>query len=124
MLSGRRSHEFDQLRTRIIVRKKVLNEYTAEEIQSMFPGLSQNCSGYLLKLVCSESLRTAKKLYDVALEFVAVQNEHLAINHLRNTQKQLLGRSPHEKGKRKTAPSVKVTARWRKTSISKKSRKA
>jgi len=91
MLSGRRSYEFDQLRTRIIVRKKVYNDYTVEEMSAMFPGLSQECIGYMLKLACAESLRTAKKLYDVALEFTAVKGQKLTAKHLRDTQKQLFG---------------------------------
>jgi len=91
MLSGRRSYEFDQLRTRIVVRKKVFNEYTVEEMQGMFPTLNQECIGYLLKLARSESLRTAKKIYDVASEFAAAQNTTLTAKHLRDTQKQLLG---------------------------------
>lgn len=91
MLSGRRSYEFDQLRTRIVVRKKVYNEYTPEEIAAMFPGITDSCTAYMLKLACSESLRTAKKLYDVAHEFAAAQGQKLAVKHLRDTQKQLLG---------------------------------
>ncbi len=91
MLSGRRSYEFAQLRTRIIVRKKVFNEYTVPEMEAMFPHLNQECIGYLLKLACAESLRTAKKLYDVALEFAAAQGQKLTVKHLRDTQKQLFG---------------------------------
>lgn len=91
MLSGRRSYEFDQLRTRIVVRKKVFNEYTPEEIGHVFPSLNQDCTGYLLKLACAESLRTAKKLYDVAQEFATAQHQTLTVKHLRDTQKQLIG---------------------------------
>ena len=42
MLAGRRSYEFDQLRTRIVVRKKVVNDYTIEEMTAIFPGVSQD----------------------------------------------------------------------------------
>lgn len=91
MLAGRRSYEFDQLRTRIVVRKKVFNEYTVEEMEAMFPGLNQECIGYLLKLAQVESLRTAVKLYDVALEFAVAQKTTLTVKRLRETQKQLLG---------------------------------
>lgn len=91
MLAGRRSYEFDQLRTRIVVRKKVVNDYTIEEMTAIFPGLKQECIGYLLKLANSESLRTAKKLYEVAMDFAAAQRTTLTVKHLRNTQRQLLG---------------------------------
>jgi len=91
MLSGRRSYEFDQLRTRIVVRKKVFNDYTTNEIGAMFPDLSQDCIGYILKLSCAESLRTAYKLYNVALEFATVKGQQLTVKQLRDTQKQLLG---------------------------------
>lgn len=91
MLSGRRSYEFDQLRTRIIVRKKVYNDYTVEEMQAMFPDLNAECVGYLLKLAEAESLRTAKKVYDIAAEVASIKKAPLKIKYLRDTQKQLLG---------------------------------
>lgn len=91
MLAGRRSYEFDQLRTRIVVRKKVVNDYTIDELTAIFPGLNQECIGYLLKLANAESLRTAKKLYEVAMDFAAAQETALTVKHLRSTQKQLLG---------------------------------
>lgn len=91
MLAGRRSYEFDQLRTRIVVRKKVVNDYTIDEMTAIFPGLNQECIGYLLKLANAESLRTAKKLYEVAIDFAAAQGTVLSVKHLRSTQKQLLG---------------------------------
>lgn len=91
MKAGRRSYEFDQLRTRIVVRKKVVNDYTIDELTAIFPGLNQECIGYLLKLANAESLRTAKKLYEVAMDFAAAQRTSLTVKHLRSTQKQLLG---------------------------------
>ena len=91
MLSPRRGYEFEQIRTRIVVRKKVFNEYTVTEMETMFPTLNQECIGYLLKLACAESLRTARKLYEVAAEVAAAQNQKLTVKHLRDTQKQLLG---------------------------------
>lgn len=91
MLAGRRSYEFDQLRTRIVVRKKVVNDYTIEEMTAIFPGLGQDCIGYLLKLANTESLRTAKKLYEVSMDFAAAQGASLTVKHLRSTQRQLLG---------------------------------
>ena len=91
MLSPRRGYEFEQIRTRIIVRKKVFNEYTVEEMRAMFPSLNQECIGYMLKLACAESLRTARKLYEVAKEVANAKKEALSVKHLRDTQKQLLG---------------------------------
>lgn len=91
MLSPRRGYEFEQIRTRIIVRKKVINEYTVEEMRAMFPSLNQECIGYMLKLACAESLRTAKKLYEVAKDVANAKKEKLSVKHLRDTQKQLLG---------------------------------
>lgn len=91
MLSPRRGYEFEQIRTRIIVRKKVFNEYTVEEMQAMFPSLNRECIGYMLKLACAESLRTAKKLCEVAKEVANAKKEALSVKHLRDTQKQLLG---------------------------------
>jgi DNA transposition AAA+ family ATPase len=91
MVSGRRSSEFDQLRTRIIVRKKVFNDYSPDEISGIFPDLNQEGVGYILSLACAESLRTAKKLFDVASEYAAAKGQALSIKHLRDTKKQLLG---------------------------------
>jgi len=91
MLSGRRSYEFDQLRTRIVIRKKVFNEYTLDEMAGIFPGTADDCLAFLMKLAQSESLRTAKKLYEVAAEFAAATGSHLSVKHLRSTQKQLFG---------------------------------
>ena len=91
MLSSRRGYEFDQIRTRIIVRKRVCNEYTVEEMQSIFPTLNQDCIGYVLKLARVESLRTAKKIVEVAAEVAATQNQTMAVKHIRDTQEQLLG---------------------------------
>lgn len=91
MLSPRRGYEFEQIRTRIIVRKKVFNEYTVEEMRAMFPSLNQECISYMLKLACAESLRTARKLYEVAKEVANAKKEALSVKHLRDIQKQLLG---------------------------------
>lgn len=91
MKAGRRSYEFDQLRTRIVIRKAVYNSYKIEEMEAMFPGVSESCIGYLLKVAQGESLRTAKKLYSVAAEFAAAQGSALTVKHLRDTQRELMG---------------------------------
>ena len=87
MKAGRRSYEFDQLRTRIVIRKKVHNDYEIEEMEAMFPDLSESCIGYLLKLAHGESLRTTKKMYNVATEFAAAQGSTLTVKHLRDTHR-------------------------------------
>ena len=91
MLAGRRNYEFDQIRTRIGVRQKVTNDYKVEEMQAIFPKLNQECTGYLLKVACYESLRTAIKLYEAAKEFAGVKKTALTVKILRETQKQLFG---------------------------------
>lgn len=89
MLSGRRSYEFDQLRTRIIVRKRVINDYTVDEMKAVFPGVDQECLRFLHKLACAESLRTAKKLFDVAAELAVAKSQTIGIKHLHDIQRQL-----------------------------------
>lgn len=91
MLSPRRGSEFDQIRTRIAVRKKVYNQYSVDEMQAMFPNVDIESIGYLLKLACAESLRTARELYEVAVELAAAQKQNLTVKHLRDTQRQLFG---------------------------------
>ncbi len=91
MLAGQRGHEFDQIRTRIIVRKRVENNYTVEEMQHIFPGTSEDCLSFLIKTANYESLRTAIKLYDIALEYAGIKNRKLSSQILKDTQKQLFG---------------------------------
>lgn len=91
MLTGQRGHEFDQIRTRIIVRKRVENNYTVEEMQHIFPGASEDCLSFLIKTANYESLRTAIKLYDIALEYAGIKNRPLSSKILKDTQRQLFG---------------------------------
>lgn len=90
MVSGKNAG-YAQLWSRFSVRKHVVNDYTVQEIEAIFPGVSQECTGKLLEVACGESLRTARKLYDVASEFSAVQGKPLTAKCLRDTQKQLFG---------------------------------
>lgn len=78
MYSPRRGYEFDQIRTRIVVRKKVVNDYTAKEIHGVFPDLGDTETGYLLKLANRESLRTAIKIYRIASD--AAQSAKIPLN--------------------------------------------
>lgn len=91
MLTGQKGHEFDQIRTRIIVRKRVENNYTVEEMQHVFPGASEDCLSFLIQMANYESLRTAIKLYEIALEFAGTKNRGVSLKILKDTQKQLLG---------------------------------
>ena len=65
-------------------------------MEALFPGLSESRIGYLLKLAHGESLRTAKKLYNVAAEFAAAQGSALTVKHLRAIGS-FWGRSAHER---------------------------
>lgn len=91
MFTGQRGYEFDQIRTRIIVRKKVMNNYTVQEIQNIFPQLNEECLAVILKIACGESLRTARKIFEIALEFAKVKDGNISAKILRDTQKQLFG---------------------------------
>ena len=91
MFTGQRGYEFDQIRTRIIVRKKVANYYTVEEMQNIFPDLNQDCLSVMIKIACGESLRTARKIYEIALEFSRAKGVAISAKILRDTQKQLFG---------------------------------
>ena len=48
MLTGQKGREFDQIRTRIIVRKRVENNYTVEEMQHIFPGVPESCLAFVI----------------------------------------------------------------------------
>lgn len=91
MLTGQRGHEFDQIRTRIIVRKRVENNYTVEEMQHIFPGAPEDCLSFLITMANYESLRTAVKLYEIALEYAMTANGKITVKLLKDTQRQLFG---------------------------------
>jgi DNA transposition AAA+ family ATPase len=91
MKYGSKSPKYKQLDQRILVRKRVYNDFTAEEIAAIFPKLDDKCSAFLLKLANSESLRIARKLFDIALENAGSRNEQLGVKHLKATHAELLG---------------------------------
>lgn len=91
MYYGNRGFEFDQIRTRIVVRKKVSNEYSSDEMRLIFPDLSDECIAFLLTLACRESLRTAIKIHNLALKYSKATNKTLTLAVLRNTKNDLLG---------------------------------
>ena len=91
MLTGQKGLEFDQIRTRISVRKRVVNDYTPEEILNIFPALDERSLAFILEIAMNESLRTAKKLYEIALEYAGRIGETLNVKHLKRTREQLFG---------------------------------
>ncbi len=91
MLSQRRGYEFEQIRTRIDLWESVKNDYTVEEIQAIFPGLDQECTANLLKMANRESLRRARKFYDLTAKFAAQKGETVTAKHFRDIRKQIYG---------------------------------
>lgn len=91
MLIGQKGQEFDQIRTRISVRKRVINDYTPEEIRNIFPALDERSLAFVLEIAMNESLRTAKKIYEIALEYAGAVNENMSVKHLKRTKEQLFG---------------------------------
>lgn len=62
MLTGQKGQEFDQIRTRISVRKRVVNDYTPEEILNIFPALDERSLAFILEIAMNESLRKHNKI--------------------------------------------------------------
>lgn len=91
MKSPRRGYEFDQIRSRFGVRKKVYNEFTVEEMAALFPAMDNRSLAFLQKLISTESLRTAKKLYRLAAEYADELGQPMGIKHLESTLKELFG---------------------------------
>lgn len=71
MVSGVRGYEFDQIRTRILLKPKVLNDYTLDEIAHIFPECDEKVIAILRKEATAESLREAIKLYNFCLTFTS-----------------------------------------------------
>lgn len=69
MVSGVRGYEFDQIRTRILLKPKVLNDYTIDEIARIFPDCDEKVLAILRQEATKESLREAIKLYNFCLMF-------------------------------------------------------
>lgn len=91
MYSGQRGYEFDQIRTRIIVRKRVINSYTPEEIESIFVNSPSDCIPYIMNLACRESLRTAIKIFNLALEYAKAMNSKITLSILKSVKDELIG---------------------------------
>lgn len=73
MVSGVRGYEFDQIRTRIFLKPRVLNDYTLDEVSHIFPECDEKVLAILHKTATEESLREAKKLYNFCIDYTASQ---------------------------------------------------
>ena len=73
MVSGVRGGEFDQIRTRILLKPDVRNEYTESEMHGVFPDSDDQCAMVLKGFANKTSLREAAQLYSFAKECAKVQ---------------------------------------------------
>lgn len=85
MVSGAKCSELQQLRSRILVRRRVVNDYTIEEFKHIFPDVDNECLGYLIQLARKESLRTSIKL----LKFAYALNPSVSVKTLAEVKKEL-----------------------------------
>lgn len=69
MLQGSKCSELEQLRTRIVLRRMVKNEYSQAEFKEIFPSVPESCIPYLIRLATDESLRTAIKILELAYDY-------------------------------------------------------
>ncbi len=69
MLQGSKCSDLEQLRTRIVVRRMVRNEYNLEEFKAIFPETPDECLPYLIRLATDESLRTTIKILELAYDY-------------------------------------------------------
>lgn len=69
MLQGSKCSELEQLRTRIVLRRMVKNEYDLAEFKEIFPNVPESCLPYLIRLSTDESLRTAIKILELAYDY-------------------------------------------------------
>jgi len=91
MVTGPRGGEYDQIRTRIIMRAKVSNDYTVEEINAIFPSLDDGSAKCMLKIARKESLRAAKKIHDLAHDYATATNQRLNAKTLQHILKNQIG---------------------------------
>lgn len=90
MVCGVKSSEFDQLRTRIFARPKVCNEYTVDEIKGIFGIDDLDSVKLLLEVAQAQSLRTARKMYNAAVELARMKKQPLKATYLNTIRKQFL----------------------------------
>lgn len=82
---GTSSVQYDQLRTRCS-NTSVVNDYTVEEIQAIFPNLDSDCTACLVQIACESSLRTAIKCYKLALMLCKDREKKLTAKFLLQTR--------------------------------------
>ena len=87
MYSGQKSYEFDQIKTRAIARRRVINTYTLNEISKIFNTADKNLIAILSDIAENECLRTAIKLYKIASN----QNTILSEKNIQQARLELLG---------------------------------
>ena len=91
MKSPRTGGVFDQIRTRIVIRKYMDNIFTVEEMKNMFPELDSTGIGIMIRIAEAESLRKAKQLYEIANEYANIKGIPLSAQTLRSVQEQMIG---------------------------------
>ena len=89
-LEMRKNSKYDQIRKRIMVRKRVSNSYSVEEIQHILPGLDDGCTGFFLNLAETECLRTASKLYDLAVKNARARNQQITVKFLEEFKSEMM----------------------------------
>ncbi|MGN0674519.1 MAG: AAA family ATPase [Oscillospiraceae bacterium] len=82
MYTGVKGSEFDQIRTRILFKPMVTNNYTLDEICGVFPEANKNVATFLMKKANNSSLRESIKLFDFGMEMSKIQNVKLTGNYL------------------------------------------
>ena len=82
MIGGAKSSEFQQLRTRITVRRKLSNKYKKKELQHIFPTLPDDCIAFVSLLAEKESLRTAKKIVELAYDYAGSLKQDISLEAL------------------------------------------
>lgn len=90
MIGGAKSSEFQQLRTRITVRRKLSNKYKKSELKQIFPSLPNDCITFVSLLAEKESLRTAKKIVELAYDCAGSYNREISLELLEHTKNDVL----------------------------------
>jgi DNA transposition AAA+ family ATPase len=82
--TSRKSRLFDQIRTRLTIRKPIENFYTPEEIKKIFPALKTTAAiNEMISIARYESLRGAKKLYNLIFEMNGSDSDSITANDLK-----------------------------------------
>lgn len=90
MIGGAKSSEFQQLRTRITLRRKLTNKYTKNELKHIFPALPEDCLTFVALLSEKESLRTAKKIVELAYDYAEAKNTGITLKMLEGIKSDVL----------------------------------